>query len=279
MTGDAGIPWLGDFIFYATFGIVVVSSVVLVGVLLVFSFLIIPAAIGVLYRNRLLHQLITGWIVGTFASAVGLGLSYIFDLPTGAALVCTFGATLALAGACYPFICEEISHSLFRLVRILRWAFFVGSAGSGAMLAAAPQMDQPIFDLLEYCLPSARNLYFTKAEARIYQEAETYDWRYRSEQERLNALETKSRASEGIFDDARVQKISSYLKTYAEMRAGEEFTKREVRSRARKRVRFLWGGAAIILALVLMPGIWSRRFNALGGRLLPTMIPSRRHRH
>ena len=42
--------WFWEFVFYATFGVVVTSSVALAGVLLVFSFLIIPAAIGVLYR-------------------------------------------------------------------------------------------------------------------------------------------------------------------------------------------------------------------------------------
>ncbi|HSW82582.1 MAG TPA: metal ABC transporter permease, partial [Usitatibacter sp.] len=44
-------PWLAEFAFYAAFGVVVTSSVALAGVLLVFAFLIIPAAIGMLHAN------------------------------------------------------------------------------------------------------------------------------------------------------------------------------------------------------------------------------------
>src|SRR4029079_12321450 len=91
-------PWLWEFVFYATFGVVVTSSVALAGVLLVFSFLIIPAAIGVLYADRLGPQLAIGWAVGSLASGAGLAISFVLDLPTGAAMVCTFGAVLALAG-------------------------------------------------------------------------------------------------------------------------------------------------------------------------------------
>src|SRR5438094_5749170 len=77
---------VSEFVFYATFGIVVTSSVALAGVLLVFSFLIIPAAIGVLYANKPERQLAIGWIVGTLTSAAGLAASFMLDLPTGAAM-------------------------------------------------------------------------------------------------------------------------------------------------------------------------------------------------
>jgi zinc/manganese transport system permease protein len=255
--GNARRLWLEDFFFYATFGVVVVSSVMLVGVLLVFSFLIIPAAIGVLYGTRPAHQLVIAWVAGSFAIAAGLGLSYVFNLPTGAAMVCAFGVTLALAGMCHPFIRGDAFHSLLRLIKISQWIFFAAFAGSGVMLIAAPQMDQPILDSLEYALPSVRNLYFTKVEARIYEEAEAHVQRYRSEQERLNSLETQTRAGDVVIGEARVGQISSYLKSYAEMRAGEEFVKQEVRSRARSRVSFIGGVLAMVLALSIMPGIWA----------------------
>src|SRR5207237_4657390 len=78
-----------DVVFYATFGVVVTSSVALAGVLLVFSFLIIPASIGVLYADTLARQLAIGWAAGTITSAFGLAASFAFDLPTGATMVCT----------------------------------------------------------------------------------------------------------------------------------------------------------------------------------------------
>ncbi|MGC2586844.1 MAG: metal ABC transporter permease, partial [Pseudolabrys sp.] len=100
MAGTGSLVW--EFIFYATFGIVVTSSVAIAGVLLVFSFLIIPAAIGVMFADSLSRQLAIGWIAGTLVSAAGLAASFVFDLPTGAAMVCAFGVSLALAGVLYP---------------------------------------------------------------------------------------------------------------------------------------------------------------------------------
>src|SRR5438034_11588797 len=96
LTQSGSLFW--EFVFYATFGVVVTSSVALAGVLLVFSFLIIPAAIGVMFASTLPRQLAIGWTAGTLTSGVGLAASFAFDLPTGATMVCVFGAGLALAG-------------------------------------------------------------------------------------------------------------------------------------------------------------------------------------
>lgn len=87
---------LWDFLFYLTFGFVVTSSVEMAGVLLVFSFLIVPAVCGALFARTIGKRLIAGWIVGTVTSVVGVIISYVCDLPTGATIVCTFGAVLVL---------------------------------------------------------------------------------------------------------------------------------------------------------------------------------------
>ncbi|MCC7261074.1 MAG: metal ABC transporter permease [Candidatus Latescibacteria bacterium] len=87
-----------DFIFYASFGMVITSSVQVAGVLLVFSFLIVPAVCGTLLAQRLSRRLAVGWGVGFAASALGCSLSYAADLPTGATVVCTFGAVLVALG-------------------------------------------------------------------------------------------------------------------------------------------------------------------------------------
>ena len=102
LTGAGALIW--EFVFYASFGVVVTSSVAIAGVLLVFSFLIIPAAIGVMFASSLARQLAIGWTAGIVTSAAGLAASFAFDLPTGAAMVCAFGASLALAGLLYPFL-------------------------------------------------------------------------------------------------------------------------------------------------------------------------------
>jgi zinc/manganese transport system permease protein len=85
-----------DFLFYASFGFVITSSVKIAGVLLVFSFLIVPAVCATLFAGRIGSRLAIGWTVGFFVSALGCTVSYLADLPTGATVVCMFGAVLVL---------------------------------------------------------------------------------------------------------------------------------------------------------------------------------------
>lgn len=89
---------LWDFLFYLSFGVVVTSSVAVGGVLLVFSYLIVPAVTATLFTQSIGPRLLMGWGLGTLASAGGVALSYFFDLPTGATIVCTFGAVLLACG-------------------------------------------------------------------------------------------------------------------------------------------------------------------------------------
>lgn len=83
-----------DFFFYLTFGLVITSSVQMAGILLVFSFLIVPALCVSLFSDSLKTQLVFGWILGVVLSSSGVFLSYSGDLPTGATIVVVFGAAL-----------------------------------------------------------------------------------------------------------------------------------------------------------------------------------------
>jgi zinc/manganese transport system permease protein len=85
-----------DFLFYVSFGFVVTSSVAVAGVLLVFCFLIVPSVAAMLFSERLGVRLAIGWSLGALVSAGGVALSFLLDLPTGATIVATFGATLLL---------------------------------------------------------------------------------------------------------------------------------------------------------------------------------------
>ena len=87
---------LWDFLFYASFGFVVTSSVAIAGVLLVFCYLIVPSVGAMLFADRIGPRLAIGWTMGTLVSALGIFLSVQMDLPTGAAIVCTFGGVLIL---------------------------------------------------------------------------------------------------------------------------------------------------------------------------------------
>jgi zinc/manganese transport system permease protein len=88
-----------DFLFYALFGLVVTSFVRIAGVLLVFSYLIVPAVCGINLANSLGNRLLIGWLIALVGGVVGLFLSFQWDLPSGAAIVCTFGLLLVLVGA------------------------------------------------------------------------------------------------------------------------------------------------------------------------------------
>ena len=79
-----------DFIFFALFGVVIASSVKFAGILLVFSFLIVPALLGTFLTKEIRWQLVTGWVIGFFISVVGMVLSYQLDLPAGVILVVSF---------------------------------------------------------------------------------------------------------------------------------------------------------------------------------------------
>jgi len=103
--GQGRRSWIWDLFFYSTFGCVVNASVGIAGVLLVFSYLIVPAVCAMLLVERTDNgtvkvgkSLYVGWLVGFVVSVVGCYFSYYWDLPTGATIVVTFGGTLLLVG-------------------------------------------------------------------------------------------------------------------------------------------------------------------------------------
>lgn len=82
-----------EFLFFLSFAIVLVKSVQMAGILQVFSFLVIPALIGKLFTLELKKVLISGWLIGAVSSVFGLGLSYIYDLPTAPLIVASLSLT------------------------------------------------------------------------------------------------------------------------------------------------------------------------------------------
>ncbi len=128
-----------DFLFYMSFGFVITSSVSIAGVLLVFSFLIIPSVIGMLYSSRIGGRLVAGWISGTLVSVIGLCLSYSFDFPSGPAVVCTFGAFLILAALLrYIMTAEQKMQAVGRVA--------AGTAAVAAALLLAVQLGPAVVD-------------------------------------------------------------------------------------------------------------------------------------
>ncbi|MEJ2722885.1 MAG: metal ABC transporter permease, partial [bacterium] len=88
-----------DFLFFATQGIITVMIVPIAGVLLAYSFLMIPATIAGMFSTRWIRAVILGWAVGLAACLLGLFASYSWDLPYGPSLVLSLGIFFLVAVA------------------------------------------------------------------------------------------------------------------------------------------------------------------------------------
>jgi len=134
-----------DFLFYASFGLVITLSVSIAGVLLVFCFLVIPSVIAMMFSSTIRSRLMIGWGAATLVSSAGLALSYRYDLPSGPAVVCTFGLALALAAtARYLAHAEQTGWALAKVTATglalaggLWLALFTSSMDTDARAAAA----------------------------------------------------------------------------------------------------------------------------------------------
>src|SRR5438477_4761537 len=111
---------LWDFLFYASFGFVVTSSVAIAGVLLVFCYLIVPSVGAMLYSDHIGKRLAMGWTMGTLVSALGVYFSVALDLPTGATIVCTFGAVLIAMFFVHLILHRRNAHSVQEIVSVER---------------------------------------------------------------------------------------------------------------------------------------------------------------
>ena len=251
-----------DFLFYASFGVVVTSSVAVAGVLLVFSFLIIPAAIGAIYSDSTARKLYIGWAAGTVASVAGLGASYAWDLPTGAAMVCAFGATLALAALVRPAVVlrgAARARALHGGLRVTLSAVAIVGLLAGGWLVLNPRADQPLLEALESIAPAIRSSFLSPAERAVYDSAVVVESRVLGESVRMNELERAGRWQGAELSDDDVRRLSSYVQSFQEMRKGEQFVQREIRNKARERQRWAIGIPLILMSAALLLVSFRRR--------------------
>ena len=86
-----------DFLFFATQGVITVMIVPIAGVLLAYSFLMIPAAVAGMFSTGWIRAVVLGWSVGLVACLVGLVASYYWNLPYGPSLVLSLGLFFLVA--------------------------------------------------------------------------------------------------------------------------------------------------------------------------------------
>jgi zinc/manganese transport system permease protein len=239
-----------DLAFFLSFGVVVTSSVAAAGVLLVFSFLIIPAVIGTLFSRRIAPALLVGWGAGIVASASGLLGSFLLDLPTGAAMVVAFAATLILAGCLRAIVVappDERRRNRHRLARAAALLVLVAGFAASLWLLFLPTADQPLLALAEAVSGVGPERFLSESERDAFLDARAYEQAYQLQLEALNARERESRWRGARLSDEDVRRIGSYQQSFNEMGRGERFVQDVLRGKARERERWYVGAPAALL--------------------------------
>ncbi len=223
--------FLWDLVFYGSFALVVTSSVRIAGVLLVFSYLIVPAAIAGLFAATVRSRLLLAWALGAAGTAVGLAASWVLDLPTGPAIVAAFGAATAAVG-----LVLALRHAP-RLLPAKVLSAVV--AAVGVLLMAFPQMDQPWLDALEHAVPVLQEVFLTSAEREMRQDSVEAIARANAELVILRAREQDVRWGTMQMDADKQDRLRQYLAARSEIEAGDRMVLTELRVQARARQR--WG--------------------------------------
>jgi len=233
--------FLWDVVFYTSFALVVTSSVRIAGVLLVFSYLIVPAALASLLAVHFHRRLLIAWGLGAALTAVGLYASWTLDLPTGPAIVTAFGGAVALAA-----LAAAARQLTLRKAGILACALAVLTA---LPLLAAPQMDQPWLDAVEDMAPVLQTAFLDSGERLTRTEAIGSIASARAELVRLQAVDQDVRWGKVEMAPEQAERLRQYLMGKSEISAGDQLVLRHLRSKARERQRLALGLPIFIAGL------------------------------
>ena len=238
-----------DALFYASFALVVTSSVQLAGVLLVFAYLVVPAAIAVLLVRGVGARLALGWLVGAVVSAAGLAASYAWDLPTGATVVAAFGVALASAAAALGARASVIAVRAHGLAALRPAAMALAGLVSlmGLALALFPALDHLWLDALEGVTPEVQEAFLTPSERAVRREALESLARGEAQLREMRALQQDVQWGTRTLDAERQERLRQFLAGRGELTAGDRLVLRTLRSKARERQRY-WIGVPLALA-------------------------------
>jgi zinc/manganese transport system permease protein len=233
-----------DFVFFLSFGVVVASSVTTAGVLLVFSFLIVPAVIGAIFSDRMRTILAVAWSVGIAASAAALAGSYALDLPTGAAMVMAFAGFLLLAGLVKAVVLAAPAQRRVRLrvsALCLLALTLVLAFASSLWLMINPTADQPLAAVFEAASGLGPANFLSAGDRDTFDAAARDAVRFLGEVDRLNAREKSARFEGAPLPDEEIRRIASYQQSFNEMARGERFVQDVLRGKARTREAWIVG--------------------------------------
>jgi zinc/manganese transport system permease protein len=232
-----------DFLFYLTFGLVVTSSVRIAGVLLVFSYLIVPAVIGVWLASTIGRRLVVGWVVGFAVSVAGLAASFVWDLPTGATVVATFGALLALVALAVGVVglSARVRREGRRALAAAGVVTGLMVAIAGLALAAFPRADHLWLDALERVFPALQAPFLTAHERRAAADARESVARGARELGRLRALAADVQWGRRELPSEQRERLRQFLTGRDELVAGDTLVLGTLRGHARERQRLVVG--------------------------------------
>ncbi len=236
-----------DFCFYVTFGVVVTSSVRMAGVLLVFSYLVVPAAVGALLTASVTGRLVIGWALGFLVSVLGLYASYAWDLPTGAAVVTTFGVLMAAVAGAFG------ARALWRETRRRGWRALCGVLTGGCVVVALaglllmlfPRMDHLWLNWLETAAPRVELAFLTAREREAYQDSRDALERGVAELRRLSAMQREVQWGTRAMSEDQKERLRQFLASRGEITAGDRMVLTTLRQRAREHQRF-WLGLPLL---------------------------------
>ena len=238
-----------DALFYGSFALVVTSSVRIAGVLLVFSYLVVPAAVAALLVRAIPARLALGWAVGTGASAAGLLAAYAWDLPTGASVVATFGAIIAtVAGALgLRALVADVRRRGATALRPVVLAVAALAGLAGALLVAFPRLDHHWLDWLEAAAPPVQTVFLTADEKAARADSVAAITRGEDELRALRRLQQDVQWGAQPMDDERRRRLRQFLASRAEIAAGDRMVVTTLRDRARERQRYALGVPLVVL--------------------------------
>ena len=242
--------FLWDVVFYGSFALVVTSSVRVAGVLLVFAYLIVPAALAGLFAPGLLRRLLLAWALGVALTAAGLYASWMWDLPTGPAIVSAFGVAMALVGLAFAF--KRFSF------RTLGKLMLAAIAVAGLLLLAFPRMDQPWLDAVESVAPPIQTAFLTDFERVTRTEMLESIERGKTELTRLRELEQNVRWGKEQMDPEKAERLRQYLAGRGEISAGEQLVLRHLRDKARDRQRLMLGLPLLLIGAGGFYFLWAK---------------------
>ncbi len=240
-----------DVLFYASFALVVTSSVRIAGVLLVFTYLIVPAALAGLLARDLRDRVLLAWAIGAVLTAVGLAASWAWDLPTGPALVVAFG--VALGAVALAWLGRQATR------RNLAWIGSIFALLSGGLLVLFPRMDHPWLDAIERLVPPVQTVFLDEGERDTREESLQSIARASAELARLRALDQDVRWGKIEMEEEKVERLRQYLAGRSELSAGDQLVLRHLKGLARDRQQL---GLGLPLLALGGYGLWRLRRRA-----------------